>query len=69
MPIIARTIGNSPKTYAEIPVFLAANPKSKPLGLHFANERLKPLTPKWVTEQPAQRKLVWEKLAAMVEKK
>ncbi|KAL8281050.1 hypothetical protein RQP46_006408 [Phenoliferia psychrophenolica] len=69
MPIIARTIGNSPKSYADIPVYLAANPKSKPLGLQFANERLKPLTPKWVSEEPAKRKLVWQKLADMVDKK
>ena len=69
LPIVARTIGNSPKSYADIPVFLAANPKSRSLGLQYSNERLKPLTPKWVTEDAPKRKLVWEKLAAMVEKK
>ncbi|KAK4701166.1 hypothetical protein P7C70_g5068, partial [Phenoliferia sp. Uapishka_3] len=68
MPIISRTIGNSPKSYADIPVYLAANPKSKPLDLQFSNERLKPLPAKWLTAEPLKRKLVWEKLAEMVEK-
>lgn len=69
MPLLSRTIGNSARGYAEIPVFLAANPKSRGLGLEFSNEKLKPMKAPWIEEEPLKRRLVWEKLAAMVDGK
>ncbi|KAM0752363.1 NAD(P)-binding protein [Meredithblackwellia eburnea MCA 4105] len=68
-PLLARTIGNTPTSYAEIPVYLAGNPKSRALGLEFSNEKLKPMKPSWLDEQPAKSKLVWDKLVGMVQQK
>lgn len=67
-PLLARTIGNFPETYAEIPVYLAANKKSRGLGLEFSNSSLKSVgPPKWTQENPELRRKLWEKLAKMIE--
>ncbi|MBW0581940.1 hypothetical protein O181_121655, partial [Austropuccinia psidii MF-1] len=39
-PTLARTIGNTPSSYSDIPVFFAANPKAKEFDSYFYNERL-----------------------------
>lgn len=67
-PVLARTIGNTPTTYAEVPFYLAANPQARGKGLEFTNEKLKPLgAPSWTKEQPELRKKLWEKMAAMIQ--
>ncbi|KII89070.1 hypothetical protein PLICRDRAFT_175305 [Plicaturopsis crispa FD-325 SS-3] len=67
-PIISRTIGNSPAAYAEIPVYIAANPKSRDQGLEFSNGKLQP-SPKsaWMIAQPELCKQIWDKLVDMLE--
>lgn len=66
-PLLARTIGNTPTTYADIPVYLGANEKSKDLGLEYSNERLKKVEqPKWSREEPETRAQLWTKLAANI---
>lgn len=69
MPLLSRTIGNTPKGYADIPVFLVANPKSRALGLEYSNERLKSLEPLWISTEPLKRRLVWQRLVEMVDDK
>lgn len=67
MPLIARTIGNTPQSYKEIPVFVAANPKSRSLGLEFSDQKLRVVRPGWVAEEEEKRREVWETLVRMVE--
>ncbi|ORY89376.1 hypothetical protein BCR35DRAFT_300532 [Leucosporidium creatinivorum] len=67
-PLLARTIGNTPTTYAEVPFYLAANPQARGKGLEYTNEKLKPLgAPSWTKDQPELRKKLWEKMAAMIQ--
>ena len=67
-PLLARTpIGNFAEGYAEIPVYLAANKKSRGLGLEFSDQNLKPLgAPQWTQDNPELRKQLWESMKAMV---
>ncbi|KII89067.1 hypothetical protein PLICRDRAFT_109856 [Plicaturopsis crispa FD-325 SS-3] len=62
-PIISRTVGHTAPAYADIPVYLAANPKSRGQGLEFSNEKLKPVakTP-WIEKEPEVSKRLWDKL-------
>ncbi|POY75149.1 hypothetical protein BMF94_1781 [Rhodotorula taiwanensis] len=67
-PLMARftPMGNLPAWYAEIPVYIGANPSARGKGLEASNERLKPLGwPAWA--EGTTGKKVWEKLKAMVE--
>lgn len=67
-PLMARftPMGNLPAWYAEIPVYVGANPEARGKGLEASNERLKPLGwPKWA--EGTTGKKVWEKLVAMIE--
>lgn len=68
-PLLARTIGNTPTTYAEIPVYFAANPKAKTESpFNLATERMKEVKqPKWIAEQPEVNKALWAKLASMID--
>jgi len=63
-PIISRTIGNSPESYAEIPVFCATNPKSRELGLEFSDPQMKPTKAAWL-DDPQKTKAVWDKLTEL----
>ncbi|GAA5850635.1 hypothetical protein JCM8547_001938 [Rhodosporidiobolus lusitaniae] len=70
-PLMARTpIGNSPESYANIPVYVAANPAAQGKGLEFTNQALKPLgMPKWAEqEKGGLAEKVWEKLKGIVER-
>ncbi|BGP16451.1 hypothetical protein JCM10213_003993 [Rhodosporidiobolus nylandii] len=70
-PILARILpfGNLPSQYAEIPVYVAANPASKGKGLEFSNQGLKALgMPRWAEQEDGKAKGVWEKLKGIVEK-
>ncbi|KII89056.1 hypothetical protein PLICRDRAFT_139249 [Plicaturopsis crispa FD-325 SS-3] len=68
MPIISRTIGNTASGYADIPVYVAANPQSRGQGLEFSNEKLKSVgKPKWIDEQPDLSKRLWDQLVEMFE--
>lgn len=66
-PLMARftPMGNLPAWYAEIPVYIGANPAGRGLGLEASNERLKPLGwPKWAEGVTGKR--VWDKLEGMI---
>ncbi|KII89071.1 hypothetical protein PLICRDRAFT_594915 [Plicaturopsis crispa FD-325 SS-3] len=66
-PIISRTIGTTASTYADIPVYLAANLKSRGLGLEFSNHNLKPVAiSEWIRKEPESNKRLWEKLVEML---
>lgn len=67
-PILAHTVGHSASAYAEIPVYIAANPHSRGQGLEFSNEKLKSVgKPKWIDEQPDLSKRLWDILVKMLE--
>ncbi|KAI5481884.1 protein of glucose/ribitol dehydrogenase family [Pseudohyphozyma bogoriensis] len=61
-PVIERTIGNSPTTYSEIPVYLAANPKSQGQNLEFSNERLKPVSKAAWLDDETKTKALWDRM-------
>lgn len=67
-PILTRTIGNTAESYADIPVYIAANPAARARGgLEFSNERLKPYeVPRWAREDVALRKRLWDTMASMI---
>ncbi|GAA5987808.1 hypothetical protein JCM11641_004936 [Rhodosporidiobolus odoratus] len=71
-PYMARFLpfGNLPAWYAEIPLYVAANDKSRGKGLEFSNATLKSLgMPKWAEQEKgglAQK--AWDRLKGMVEK-
>ncbi|BGO99895.1 protein of glucose/ribitol dehydrogenase family [Rhodotorula toruloides] len=68
-PLAARLLpfGNLPSTYAEIPVYVGANPEARGKGLEASNERLKSLGwPKWAEGEVGSR--VWERLREIIEK-
>lgn len=65
-PLIAATFGNTPKSYADIPVFFAANEQSRSMGLEYSNQALKDLKPQWLETEPEKSEAVWEKLRAML---
>ncbi|TNY24671.1 hypothetical protein DMC30DRAFT_345403 [Rhodotorula diobovata] len=67
-PLAARILpfGNLPETYADVPVYVAANPAARGKGLEYCNERMKPLgRPEWA-EGPTGGK-VWDRLKGMIE--
>ncbi|GAA5895335.1 hypothetical protein JCM8208_005981 [Rhodotorula glutinis] len=67
-PLAARILpfGNLPETYADVPVYVAANPAARGQGLEYCNERLKSLgSPAWA--EGATGKKVWDGLRAMIE--
>lgn len=66
-PIISRTVGNSPESYAEIPVLVAANPSPEKKELVARegtnlNMWLKKVSPAPWSAQPENQKRVVEKL-------
>ncbi|KAI5481143.1 protein of glucose/ribitol dehydrogenase family [Pseudohyphozyma bogoriensis] len=61
-PLIERTFGNSPTSYAEIPVYLAANPHSEGKDLEFSNEKLKPHGKALWLDDEAKTSALWKKL-------
>jgi hypothetical protein len=66
-PLMARftPMSNLPAWYAEIPVYIGANPSGRGKGLEASNERLKPLGwPKWA--EGTTGKTVWDKLERMI---
>ncbi|GAA5833585.1 hypothetical protein JCM9279_001568 [Rhodotorula babjevae] len=67
-PLAARILpfGNLPETYADVPVYVAANPAARGKGLEYSNERLKALgSPAWA--EGATGKKVWDGLRTMIE--
>ncbi|GAA5844542.1 hypothetical protein JCM11251_001627 [Rhodosporidiobolus azoricus] len=73
-PYMARFLpfGNLPQWYAEIPVYVAANPEAQTEGkrdeLRFSNQALKPLgMPLWAKQEDGVAKKVWEKLKGIVD--
>ncbi|GAA5921864.1 hypothetical protein JCM3775_001865 [Rhodotorula graminis] len=67
-PLAARILpfGNLPETYADVPVYVAANPAARSQGLEYCNERMKPLgSPAWA--EGATGAKVWDGLRAMIE--
>ncbi|GAA5996711.1 putative short-chain dehydrogenase/reductase [Rhodotorula paludigena] len=66
-PLLARMpFGNLAHQYAEVPVYVAANPLARGQGLEFSNERMKPLgSPKWAEGEVGAK--VWERLRRMIE--
>jgi hypothetical protein len=64
-PIISRTFGNSADSYADIPVYLAANPKSRSEGLTFTQEKLKPIEGAAWLKDEAKTRALWDKLVEM----
>ncbi|KII89069.1 hypothetical protein PLICRDRAFT_175304 [Plicaturopsis crispa FD-325 SS-3] len=67
LPVLSRIIGNTTTSYADIPVYLAANPKSRDRELQYSNEKLQPvLKREWVTAQPELCKELWSRLVNML---
>jgi len=58
-------LGASPKVYADIPVYIAANPKSRNKGLEHSNEKLKDMKPVWIDEKPELVKEIWDGMCKM----
>ncbi|KAG0150796.1 hypothetical protein CROQUDRAFT_652048 [Cronartium quercuum f. sp. fusiforme G11] len=57
-PLLSRTIGNTPTTYADIPLFFAANPEARKLTGWSFNERMRPIEPSgWAREVTNQDKV------------
>ncbi|GAA6028149.1 hypothetical protein JCM8097_006883 [Rhodosporidiobolus ruineniae] len=58
-----------PAFYAEIPVYVAANPEAQGKGLEFANEKLKAVgRPKWADGEGNVAEKAWGQLKEMMEK-
>jgi hypothetical protein len=71
-PLAARVLpfANTPTTFSDIPVYLAANEAAKGKGLEFTNQALKSVgAPKWAEqEKGGVAEKVWEKLKGIVER-
>ena len=66
-PVISRTVGNSPQSYADIPVLLATNTGAEKQEIvkregHFLGQTLKRIQPAPWTEDKANQDRIYEKL-------
>lgn len=77
VPVLARILGNSPESYASIPVYcatqgqaaLSESASSQGRRYAFFNERLREMTPgKWL-EDADKRKALWSRMSEMLGQK
>ncbi|KAI5477667.1 protein of glucose/ribitol dehydrogenase family [Pseudohyphozyma bogoriensis] len=62
-PLLALTIGNTPASYADIPVYLLCNLDNQEKGLAFSNQKLQSVgEPRWAKDEPAKARKVWDRL-------
>lgn len=64
-PILARTVGNTPMSYSDIPLFFAANPEAKKVDGYLFNENLKKVELGLWNQDQKNRERLFDKLRSL----